>query len=73
MILRNEIPGNNDFFKVTSTKKIGYQIKKSSVSKISESCSNNNLETQTFHNPWHIQNPRIFKCSTVFRSLSDIL
>ena len=48
IILRNEIPGNNDLFIVTSTEKYGYQIKKSSISKSNVACSNTNHGTQTY-------------------------
>ena len=67
IILRNEIPGNNDLSKVTCLNvkiKYGYQIKRKS-SRINVTCSNTNL----YYEPWHVRNPNIFLMHGIFRTL----
>ena len=64
IILRNEIPGNKDLLKV----KYGYQIKKSSISKINVDYYNTNLFS-LYYKPWHIRNTGIFITCGIFRTL----
>ena len=61
----------------------GMPIEKSSISKINVACSNTKLfslyyepwhtRNRDIKNPWHIQNPGIFRSPTVFTFLSNIL
>ena len=76
IILRNEILGSNNVFKVTSTlNKVwlifdlkGIPIEKSSISKTNVACSNTKLFS-LYYEPWHTRNPDIFKIHGIFRTL----
>ena len=76
IILRNEILGSNNVFKVTSTlNKVwlifdlkGIPIEKSSISKPNVACSNTKLFS-LYYEPWHTRNPDIFKIHGIFRTL----
>ena len=68
IILRNEILGSNNVFKVKNTlNKVwlifilkGIPIEKSSISKTNVACSNTKLFS-LYYEPWHTRNPYIFK------------
>ena len=76
IILRNEILGSNNVFKVTSTlNKVwlifvlkGIPIEKSSISKTNVDCSNTKFFS-LYYEPWHARNPDIFKIHAIFRTL----
>ena len=75
IILRNEILGSNNVFKVTSTLNNawlifvlkGIPIEKSSISKINVACSSTSFFS-LFYEPWHSRNP-YFKIYGIFRAL----
>ena len=76
IILRNEILGSNNVFKVTSTlNKVwlifdlkGIPIEKSSISKTNVACYNTKLFS-LYYEPWHTRNPDILKIHGIFRTL----
>ena len=80
IILRNEIPGNNNLLKVTSTEievwlifvKSKSKLKRSSISKIHGACSNTNLTLCLLcYEPWHIRNSDLFILLRIFRTLES--
>ena len=76
IILRNEILGSNNVFKVTSTlNKVwlivvlkGVPIEKSSISKTNVDCSNTKVFL-LYYEPMNTRNPDIFKIHGIFRTL----
>ena len=76
IILRNEILGSNNVFKVINTLMEvwlifvfkGIPIDKSSISEINVACSNTNLFS-LYYEPWHTRNPDMFKIHSIFRGL----
>ena len=70
MILRDEIPGNNCLFKVTSTSNKAWlpNEKKSSISKVNVACSNADLFS-LYYEPWLVRNPDMFIIRGIFRTL----
>ena len=69
IIPRDKIPENNCLFKVTSTYyKVWLQILKSSILKVTVSCSNAGLFS-LYYEPWHIRNPDTFMIRGIFRTL----
>ena len=75
IILRNEVLGSNNVFKVASTlNKVwlifglkGIPIEKSSNSKTNVACSNSKLFS-LYYEPWHTRNPSIFKIHGIFKT-----
>ena len=76
VFLRNEIPGNNNLLKVTSTYKRvwlifvlkGIPSKKKSISKINVACSNTKFFS-FYYEAWHTRNTDIFKIRDIFRTM----